>query len=365
MLMKKRLTVILCVITLIAAVLPVTVVSADAKTLTHVVITPTSSNLLYGATQQFTARGEDVNNEAIDGLTYTWAVVNGGGTINGSGLFTAGTTALHFENTIKVTAVQGQKSVTGFASVTVFAAVGNLDHIVISPTTVTLAVGGTQQFTAQGQDANNLPITGLTYVWSANGGGSISGSGLFAATTLGIFNDTVQVYATINNTIKAKASVKVVVLTNVVISPTAARIIPGGTQQFTAQGQDTNNLPIAGLTYVWSVDAVISGGTIDTSSGLFTAGTTTGTFTDTVKVTVQGTAIFDLATVIVKIGANQNKSGFFPWGWEHGLKKGWNKLHFPPGWYKNCKATQDLTGDENTSAARPGKGNQNNKKDKR
>ena len=277
--MKKRLMVILCIITLIAAVLPATAVSADAKTLTHVVITPTSSNLLYGATQQFTARGEDVNNEAIDGLTYTWAVVNGGGTIDSNGLFTAGTTAGPFANTIKVTAVQGQKSVTGFASVTVFAAVGNLDHIVISPTTVTLAVGGTQQFTAQGQDANNLPI--------------------------------------------------------------------------------------AGLTYVWSIDAVISGGTIDTSSGLFTAGTTTGTFTDTVKVTVQGTAIFDLATVIVKIGANQNKSGFFPWGWLQGLKKGWNGLHFPPGWYKNGKATQDLTGDENTPAATSGKGNQNNKKNKR
>lgn len=274
--MKKRLIVILFVVTLIAAALSPTAVSAAAKPLTHVVITPASCNLLVGTTQQFTARGEDANNDQIDGLTYTWALVIGGGTIDSNGLFTAATTTGTFANTVQVTARQGTKSVIGVASVTIFAAAGPLDHVVISPTTATLPVSGTRQFTAQGQDANNLPISGLTYVWSVvNGGGSI-----------------------------------------------------------------------------------------DITTGLFTAGDNPDTYTDTVKVTATQGALNEvaLASITIKAGPNQNKSNFFPWGWLQGSKKGWQGLHFPPGWFKNGKANQ--ADDEIIPASPQRKGNQNNNKNK-
>jgi len=278
--MKKRLSLILCVITLMAVALPATVVSADAKTLDHVMITPTSSNLLVGMTQRFTAQGEDANNEPIHGLAYTWAVVNGGGTIDSKGLFTAGTAAGTFADTVQVTAKQGTTSVIDVASVKIFAVAGSLDHVVVSPETVILPVGGTQEFTAQGQDANDLPITtGLTYNWEVvNNGGTITNSGV--------------------------------------------------------------------------------------STAVFTAGTDVSTFTDTVKVTVtqNTTSVTALVTVIVNAAQNQNKTGFFPWGWFQGLKKGWHGLHFPPGWFKNGKANQ--AHDEITPASPHGKGNPNNNKNK-
>jgi uncharacterized membrane protein len=46
--------------------------------------------------------------------------------------------------------------------------------------------GGTQQFTATGYDQNNNPMSPQpSFTWSVSGGGSINGSGLFTATTVG------------------------------------------------------------------------------------------------------------------------------------------------------------------------------------
>jgi hypothetical protein len=84
----------------------------------------------------------------------------------------------------------------------------------------------------------------------------------------------------------ATASVTVVAsigsLDHIAITPATATIAPSGTQQFAAQGYDSNNAAIPGLTYVWSLGTGASG-TISTS-GLYTAGTTTGTVTIQAKV---------------------------------------------------------------------------------
>ena len=57
-----------------------------------------------------------------------------------------------------------------------------LDHVVLSPTSVTLSINGTQQFTAVGQDSANLTVTGVNYTWGViAGSGNITASGLFTA----------------------------------------------------------------------------------------------------------------------------------------------------------------------------------------
>jgi hypothetical protein len=87
-------------------------------------------------------------------------------------------------------------------------------------------------------------------------------------------------------------------LDHVVISPDPGVVIPGGTLQFSATFKDADNDTVVGVNYKWEV--VAGGGTIDGNS-LFTAGTTTGTFTDTIKVTASkgGITQTDTATVIV------------------------------------------------------------------
>ena len=74
--------------------------------------------------------------------------------------------------------------------------------------------------------------------------------------------------------------------TSVTVAPPSATLITGrSTQQFTATVLDTHGQPIANPAVVWSV--VNGGGTIS-QTGLFTAGGTTGTFTNTVVATING-----------------------------------------------------------------------------
>ena len=93
-----------------------------AGPLDHIVVTPASATVAAGGSQQFTAQGYDADHYPIPQLTFTWSVVNGGGAINQQGLFTAGSTAGAFANTV----VASAGSVSGYASVEVVTPA--LDH---------------------------------------------------------------------------------------------------------------------------------------------------------------------------------------------------------------------------------------------
>jgi hypothetical protein len=87
-------------------------------------------------------------------------------------------------------------------------------------------------------------------------------------------------------------------LSNIVVTPNPQLLPPGGTAQLTAAGIDGAGNPMA-ITPTWSV--VNSGGTVDASSGLFTAGSVAGTFAGTVKASSDGK--FGVATIIVSADA--------------------------------------------------------------
>ncbi len=89
-----------------------------------------------------------------------------------------------------------------------------LTTITVDPATATLPVGNTQQFTATGRDQFGAVIA-TTVNWTVGGGGTISSSGLFTATTLG-GPFTVTATATSNASIKGTASVTVA---DVIYSP--------------------------------------------------------------------------------------------------------------------------------------------------
>lgn len=172
------------------------------------------------------------------------------------------------------------------------AAPGQLASLVVTPN-VTLAVGGTQQFTAVGRDAE-LRVMSISPTWAVvAGGGTISPSGLFTAgNTPGVFNATVEateggLSGTANVTVTIGALASITVTPN----PDTTAVLTG--QQFVAVGRDIGNNVVA-ITPTWSVTA--GGGTID-GTGLFTAGNATGTFTNTVRAT--SGAIFGTATVVV------------------------------------------------------------------
>ena len=173
-----------------------------------------------------------------------------------------------------------------------------IKSIVVSPTTVTLAPSGTQQFTMVGTDNDGKTVTNLQPTWAVvAGGGTITQAGLFTAgTAAGTFTNTVSVTCS-GKTVFATVIVYPGPLNSITVTPNPATLIPGATQQFTAVGRDANNNVVA-ITPVWSVAA--GGGTIDPSTGLFTAGPTAGTYTNTVVATSGGKS--GSATVIVTPG---------------------------------------------------------------
>ena len=170
---------------------------------------------------------------------------------------------------------------------------GPLVTIAVTPNPVTMVTGTTQQFVAVGKDFSGANVP-LTPTWSVvSGGGTITSSGLFTAgTTPATFTNTVKATS---GSISSTATVTVTAgaLATIVVTPNPVSLVIGTTQQFTAVGKDAGGNVVA-ITPVWSV--VTGGGSIGTA-GLFTAGTTPGTFTNTVKAT-SGT-VSDVATVTV------------------------------------------------------------------
>jgi len=263
--------------------------SSGPRTIASVVISPTTATIPVGGTQQFTVVITDSEGNVLANRNPVWSVAAGGGTITQGGLFTAGTVAGTFTNTVVVTC----SGVS--ASATVIVTAGPLATITVTPNPGTMPINGTQQYTAVGRDANNN-VVAITPVWSVtNGGGTINASsGLFTAGSVaGTFANTVRATSgTIFGTATAIVTPGPVV--TITVTPNPATMAQGATQQFTAVGTDAGG-NVVPITPVWSVTN--GGGTINASTGLFTAGLVTGTFTNTVRAT-SGTN-FGTATVIV------------------------------------------------------------------
>ncbi|HVA57567.1 MAG TPA: ice-binding family protein [Gemmatimonadaceae bacterium] len=256
--------------------------------LSALVITPNPQVLAVNGTQQFTALGTDFSGANVS-ITPTWSVVAGGGTISSAGLFTAGTTPGTYTSTVKATS--GNISSTATVTVTL----GPLANIVVTPNPVSMGSGITQQFVAVGTDvAGN--IVQFIPAWSVvAGGGTLNGNGIFTAgTVVGTFANTIQARSG-GITGTATVTVTAGALATIAVTPSPATLATSTTQQFTAVGRDVGGNVVA-ITPTWSV--VAGGGTIDGATGLFTAGTTTGTYTNSVRASIGGVAGFATVTVV-------------------------------------------------------------------
>ena len=168
--------------------------------------------------------------------------------------------------------------------------------VTVSPTTATIPVTGTQQFPVVVKNAAG-DVLAVTPTWSiVSGGGTITQSGLFTAgTTAGT---TVIAVTCSGITVNITITVGPGALASITVTPNPANLAINAQQQFTAVGKDANGNVVA-ITPVWSVTN--GGGAIVAGTGLFTAGTVSGPFANTVRAT--SGAIFGTATVNVAAGA--------------------------------------------------------------
>ena len=222
------------------------------------------------ASQTIPASGTAAFYATVTGTTastaVTWSVEGGSthGTITSSGVYTAPSKAGTY--TVFATSVANPaKKAT--AQVTVGAV-----SVTISPATVTIAEGTTTTFTAEVTGASNQAV-----LWSVEGGdgnGTITSSGVYTAPARpGTF--TVVATSAVNPDKKATAIVTVTASSDVVVTITpATQTIPvSGTAAFYATVTGTTNTAVT-----WSVEGDATHGTI-TSSGVYTAPSTPGTFT--------------------------------------------------------------------------------------
>jgi hypothetical protein len=257
--------------------------------LASISVTPNPDTLTSGAKQQFIATGKDAGGNTVV-MAPTWSVVAGGGTIDGGGLFTAGTTLGTYANTVKATS----GTISGTATVVV--KVGPLATITVTPTPATMTLSATQQFTAVGSDAAGNPVV-IVPTWSvvASGGTINAVSGLFTAGTVsGTFTNTVRASS---GTLSGFATVIITTgpLATITVTPNPVTMPAGSTQQFVAVGRDASNNVFV-MSPLWSI---VNGGGVITSGGVFTAGAVAGTYTNTVQAT--SGAISGTATVTVTV----------------------------------------------------------------
>jgi len=238
-----------------------------------VVVLPSSASLNVGQTQQFQAYLV-VNGAISSDVPFTWSTIGGVGSVDQNGLFVATSPGSGF-----VVATYGAGVASGTASVSVSStnATNLTTSLFIVPPNATVYLNGTQQFTIYFQFSNGtvLPVPNNVLGWSVLGGiGTITGTGLFTATSVGTGAVTAVYTGPVPigfiNTVSAPVAVLSPVsnFTNVSfqVVPQFSNLTIGQAQQFDAQIV-VNGVPTS-VNANWSV--VGSAGTIN-PSGLFTA----------------------------------------------------------------------------------------------
>jgi len=275
------------------------------QTTTTVNVVPGTTQIEVDSDKQFIATVVDQFGGMVDfGGEAMWSV-NGGGTISPTGKFSTNAAG----DWVVTAEVNGKK---GNSNVKVV--VGPVPRVAMAATaTPNPVVGDTVALSVLGGDDKGEDK--LTYVWSAvNPPAAVTFSpngndqdNLFTATDNAAKNSTAKFFGTGFYNLKVEITdedglstssfVTVDVqpgLTTIAVAPSGVEVGAGKTQSFTAQGKDLAGMNVATTGCIWTVSG---GGSIDASTGVFTAGTTAGDFTVTAACGGKsGTAPFKVVT---------------------------------------------------------------------
>jgi uncharacterized protein YjdB len=204
---------------------------SSGATLESIAITPTSASIAAGATQAFTATGtysSGPNQNITSAVTWTSSSTTVA-TIASTGVAT-GVAA----GTSNITATLGGVT-SNTAALRVTAP--TLVSIAVTPTSASIAAGGTKAFTATGTYSSgpNQNITSsVTWASSSTTVATIASTGVATGVAAGTSNITAALGGVASNT--AALTVTAPTLVSIAVTPTSASITAGGTQSFTATG---------------------------------------------------------------------------------------------------------------------------------
>jgi len=237
-----------------------------------VAIHPSSVTLETNQLIRFRAHGRTSTGDSV-GAAVTWTTT--GGTILPDGRFSA--PAIGSYTVLAAARVGGVVQVdTSF--VTVVRRQTLLASIEVTPTSVSLAPGVSQTFTALGRlaDGSAVPI-GVN--WAATGGSIDAGGNYVAGDTAGTYRViATNTAGTLSDTVSVTISAPPIpppptnAVAKVILKPWSVTLAPKTSTQFSTYGRTA-----AGDSVGVSVTYTATGGTV-TQSGLYTAGSTTGTY---------------------------------------------------------------------------------------
>jgi hypothetical protein len=244
-------------------------------------VSPDPVTLKPAESRQFVANASWSDGSTSPTNEVVWSST--GGSISNKGLYKAGGAA----GTFQVIARQRNGTLADTAQVQIDAA--QLIDVQLSPSSVSLAAGASQSFTAQGTLSDGS-TQAVSVSWAATGGNVNPNGSYTAGTTAGNYRVVATVSgAPIADTALVTVTSSVATLSQIILNPGSASVPAGDTRQFSV-----------------------------TADGLFTASAATGTFrviaagsgkADTSVVTVTAPVLRELslspATVSVASGAAQ------------------------------------------------------------
>jgi uncharacterized protein YjdB len=268
-------------------------VTVSAPTLTELTISPKTASIQVGGTQQFAVSGR-LSNGTSTTPSVTWSRI-GSGSVSTSGLFTAPSTA----GTYRVVATASNGALADTATVTVTAPAPTVSSFTLSPASVTLSTGQTRQFSTAVQWSDGASRS-VSVSYQATGG-TISVGGLYSA---GQVAGSFLVIATCSCGAADTSAVIISApqLASLTITPQTATLQAGAQQQFGATAQwSTGSTTLPPVSY--SVIGGSANGTINATTGLYTAPGAAGTYR--VVVAHSGGSLRDTATVTVQAPVTQ------------------------------------------------------------
>lgn len=229
--------------------LAITANPPPASVLTQISVSPAITSIQVGQQQSYTAVGYDQFNNAMNGITFTWA--------------SDGSSAIAMLNNnvatgVSAGAVHITASASGIssapASLTILPPPPALTTIGVTPSASSILIAGTQQLTAVGYDQNGAAMSGIMFTWSSSNQNiaTVSNGGLAGGVAAGTSHITASAQGVNSKAVAVTVSQPPSVLTSISVLPSTASIQAGGTQEFSAAGYDQYGNAMSGVTFAWS-----------------------------------------------------------------------------------------------------------------
>lgn len=233
----------------------------EGSVLSSVTITPTYANILAGTTQKLFSHPLDHNGNLISGANINFKSSDTSiAKIDNDGVVTAisGGTA---NITVKATLDGNIATANSIITVSDPATEQILSSITIAPTAVSVLAGATQELSASPLDHNGdlIEDASVTFISDNTDIATVNKKGLVKAISAGIVTITAKATwedntVTANSIITVSNPAPAVILSSVVVSPSAVSIIVGATQSLSATPLDQSGSILSDSTITFSSD---------------------------------------------------------------------------------------------------------------